>query len=267
MSVAGTYCRDVSRELRLLATWPPGAPMRVGSVGRFLGDRVFEPETSLGSHGITVPVDDDPGPGVLSYTSDGVREQGVAAGAHLPDLAGGAVTAKATVRISFQREHGIVFRASGLRYRTMRDQPTMARKVARLAETGQWGRDWYIVTQVVEAASASILISDAPSAEVELALAANAEAGGVDLLGAELSPRVVRHRGMHVLIVGASGLAPLFKAKRVRRTFFGDVTLKAGFGPADASGIERLDDAGFERELLEEADTVDKIVLGDAAAD
>jgi hypothetical protein len=267
MSVAGTYCRDVSRELRLLATWPPGSPVQVGSVGRFLGERVFEPETSLGSCGVTFSVDDDPGPGVLSYTSAGVRESGVTAGAHLPDLAGGAVTAEATVTIGFQREHGIVFRASGLRYRTMRDQPKMARKVARLAESGQWGRDWYVVTQVVVADSASILISDAPAAEVELALAAGAEAGGIELLGAELRPRLIRHRGMHILIVAAGGLAPLFKAKRVRRTFFGDVTLKAGFGPADVSGIERLDDAGFERELLEEADTVDKIVLGDAAAD
>jgi hypothetical protein len=86
---------DVSRELRLLATWPPGSPMKVGSVGQFLGDRVFEPETSLGSCGITFSVDDDPGPGVLSYTSDGVREPGVTTGTHLPDLAGGAVTAKA----------------------------------------------------------------------------------------------------------------------------------------------------------------------------
>jgi len=267
MSVAGTYCRDVSRELRLLAAWPPGSPMRVGSVGRFLADRVFEPETSLGACGIQFSVDDDPGSGVLSYTSRGVTESGITAGAHVPDLASGAAVAKARVTITFQRAHGIVFRASGLRYQTMRDQPGMARKVARLAESGQWRRDWYIVTQVVRAASASILISEYPSAEVELTLAADAEAAGIELLGAELSPRVVRHKDMHVLIVDEGGLAPLFKAKRVRRTFFGDVTLKPGFGPADVSAIEDLDDASFERELLEEADVVDAIVLGDAPGD
>lgn len=265
MSVAGTYCQDVSRELRLLAAWPPGSPMKVGSVGRFLGDRVFEPETSLDACGIQFCVDDDPGPGILSYTSEGVTESGIKAGARVPDLATGAITAKAQVTITFQREHGIIFRASGLRYQTMRDQPAMARNVARLAESGRWGRDWYVVTQVVQAASVSVLISDAPAAEVELTLAADAAVGGVDLVGAELRPRVVRHKHMHVLIVDEGGLAPLFKAKRVRRTFFGDVTLKPGFGPADVSAIEALDDASFERELLEEADVVDAIVLGDAA--
>jgi hypothetical protein len=267
MSVAGTYCQDVSRELRLLAAWPPGSPMKVGTVGRFLGDRIFESETTLGSYGIKVGVDDDPGSGVLLYTSEGVNESSFTVGAHAPDLASGVVDAKAKVTIQFVREHGIIFRASGLRYQTMQDQPKMARKVARLAESGQWGRDWYIVTQVVQAASASVLIADAPSAEVELALGADANVGGIELLGAELKPRVVRHKGMHILIVGEGGLAPLFKAKRVKRTVFGNVKLKAGFGPADVSGIEDLDDAGFEREFFEEVDVVDKIVLGDTAGD
>ena len=261
----------------MLAAWPPASPMKVGHVGRFLGDHVFDQETSLGVCGIEFSVDDEPGPGVLSYTSEGVTESGVKAGTRVPDLASGAITAKAQVRIGFQREHGIIFRASGLRYQTMRDQPRMARNVARLAESGQWGRDWYVVTQVVHAASATILISDAPAAEVELSLAADAEAGGIglpgielpgiELFGAGLAPRVVRYTHMHVLIVDEGGLAPLFKAKRVRRTFFGDVTLKAGFGPADVSAIEDLDDTSFERELLEEADVVDAIVLGDAPGD
>lgn len=266
MSIAGTYCQDVSRELRMLAAWPPGSPMKVGSVGRFLGDRIFEPETTLGSYGIKPTVDDDPGAGVLTYTSKGVNESSFTVGAHVPDLASGVVDAKAKVTVKFAREHGIIFRASGLRYQTMRDQPNMAKEVARLAESGQWGRDWYIVTQVVQAASASVLIANAPSAEVELVLGADANVAGIELLGAELKPRVVRHKDMHILIV-AEGLAPLFKAKRVKRTFFGNVKLRAGFGPVDVSGVKGLDDADFEREFLEEVKTVDEIVLGDAAGD
>ncbi|MGH3225036.1 MAG: hypothetical protein ACRDPY_41210 [Streptosporangiaceae bacterium] len=267
MSVAGTYCRDMSRELRLLAAWPPGSPVRVGSVGRFLGDWIFEPETTLGSYGVDVSVDDDPGAGVLSYTSKGANEPSITAGVHIPDLAAGAIDAKAKVTIKFASEHGIIFRASGIRFLTMRDQPQMARKVAGLAKSGQWGRDWYIVTQAIQAASASILISNSASAEVELALGANATVAGIELLGAELRPRVVRQKDMHFLIVGEGGLTPLFKAKRVKRTMFGNVKLKAGFGPADVSGIEDMDDASFEREFLEEVDIVDQIVPGEAADD
>jgi hypothetical protein len=204
---------------------------------------------------------------VLSYTSKGVNEPSITAGVHIPDLAAGAIDAKAKVTIKFASEHGIIFRASGIRFQTMKDQPQMARKVARLAKSGQWGRDWYIVTQTIQAASASILISNSPSAEVELALGAKATVAGLELLGAELKPRVVRQKDMHFLIVGESGLIPLFKAKRVKRTVFGNVKLKAGFGPADVSGIEDLDDAGFEREFLEEVDIVDQIVPDEAADD
>jgi hypothetical protein len=264
MSVAGTYCRDMSRELRLLAVWPPGSPVRVGSVGRFLDDWIFEPETTLGSYGIEVAIDDDPGAGVLSYTSKGANEPSITAGVHVPDLAAGAIDAKAKVTIKFASQHGILFRASGLRYQTMRDQPQMARKVAGLARSGQWGRDWYIITQAIQATSASILISNSASAEVELALGANATVAGIELLGAELKPRVVRHKDMQLLIVGEGGLVPLFKAKRVKRTMFGNVTLKAGFGPADVSGIQDMDDESFEREFLEEVDIVDQIAPGEA---
>jgi hypothetical protein len=264
MSIAETYCQDVSRELRLLAAWPPGSPIRVGSVGRFLGARLFDPETTLGSYGIKVPVKYDPGAGVLSYTSDGVSESSFTVGAHVPDLASGIVDAKAKVTIKFGSEHGIIFRAAGLRYQTMQDQPNMARKVARLAKSGQWGRDWYIVTQVVQVASASVLIAKSPSAEVELGLGANLNVGGIELLGAELKPHVIRQKDMHVLIVDEAGLAPLFKAKRVKRTFFGNVTLKAGFGPADLSGMKEMSDEDFEHEFFEEVKDVDEIVLDDA---
>jgi hypothetical protein len=265
MSVAGTYCQDLSRKLRLLATWPPGSPMTVGRVGRFLGDKVFDPETSLGSYGILVNVEDDPaGSAVLSYTSAGVNEFKIAAGGKVPDLISGVVDAEARLTISFGRENGIVFRASGLRYRTMQDQPQMARKVAYLLKRGEWGRDWHIVTQVVEAESASILISQTSSAEMELALGASAAVGSIELLGAELKPRVVRQKEMSTIVVNEGGLVPLFKAKRVKRTLFGNVKLKAGFGPADIPNIENLDDDDLERELFDEVDVVDKIVGDDA---
>ena len=116
---------------------------------------------------------------MLSYTSKGVKEFKVVTGAKVPDLAGGVVDAQAKVTISFGQEHGIVFRASGLRYRAMQDQPKMARKVAHLLEQGEWQRDWHIVTEVVEADSSSILISSKSSAEVELALGANVTGGGI----------------------------------------------------------------------------------------
>jgi hypothetical protein len=239
--------------------------MAVGRVGRFLGNKLFDPETSLGSYGIPVHVEDSPaGSEVLSHTTAGVIEFSFAVGGKVPDLVSGLVDAEARVTISFGREHGIAFRASGLRYWTMQDQPKMARNVAYLLKRGEWGRDWHIVTQVVEADSASILISQTASAEVELALGASAKVSGIDLLGVELKPRVVRQTEMSTIVVNEGGLVPLFKAKRVKRTLFGNVKLKAGFGPADIPNIENLDDEELERELFDEVDVVDKIVGGDA---
>lgn len=266
MSVAGTYSRDVSRQLRYLAAWPPSSPAEVGRVGSFYGDKVFDAETKLASFGISFGVEDSPdaSQGELSYTSEGVSEFRIGAGGTLPSLDGGLVKAEAKVTISFTAEHAIVFRVSGLIYHTMLDQPQMARQVARLIKTGEWNRDWHVVTQVVAASSSSVLISNASSAEVELALGAKVTVGGADLLSARFGPKVISQKHMSTVFVDEGNLAPLFRAKRVKRTVFGNAKLKAGFGRADVSSILDLDDDALEQALFDEVDMVDEIVLGDA---
>jgi outer membrane receptor for ferrienterochelin and colicin len=235
----------------------------VGAVGRFVGDKVFDVETSLDSYGIGFPTDEShEGSNSIDYTSEGVKNFGVTVGAQIPNLASGTVDLGTKVKISFNNQYGIAFLAQGLRYLTMQDQPQMARAVAQLAERGQWGRDWHIVTQVATAESVTILISDSSSAEVELALTGEVNVQGIQLMGAEFSPRILSQTNMNTLMVNKGGYAPLFRAKRVKQTFFGNVQLKAGFGPADLNDITDLDDEELERELLEEVDVVDKIVLG-----
>lgn len=262
MSVAEVYCRDISRDLLFLPTWPPGAPMAVGRVGRFFADRVFDPETSLSSYGIEFTVESQLGGSqALTHTSEGVNEFGVSVGAKVPDLYTGTLTAGAKTTVSFARQHDIVFRASGLRYRTMQDQPRVARSVASLIDRGEWSTDWYLVTQTVEADVASILVSNAASAEVEFFLSADAHGLGVELLGAEFKPRVVRQNRMNTVMVNEGGLVPLFRAKRVRHTLFGNMRFEPGFGRADVTSMLDLNDDELQHELFEDVQIFDQIVV------
>jgi hypothetical protein len=264
VSIAEVYCREISRNLRYVATWPAGAPIAVGRVGRFFGERIFDAETSLGSFGIAFAVEKPAGgQEVLSHVYQG--EVGVSVGAQVPDLYGGTLTAGAKTTLSFTREHGIVFRASGLKYRTMLDQPQMAREVATLISQGQWNRDWYIVTQTVEADEASILISNAAGASVDLSVSADAQAFGIELLSAEFKPRVIRRSDMNTMMLNEGPLVPLFRVKRVKRTIFGNTKLQAGFGPTDVTSLMDQDDDELDQNLFEdEVETVDQIVVAEA---
>jgi hypothetical protein len=75
---------------------------------------------------------------------------------------------------------------------------------------------------------------------------------------------VISQKQMSTVFVDEGGLTPLFRAKRVKRTIFGNAKLKAGFGPAEVSSILDLDDDALEQALFDEVDMVDKVVLGDA---
>jgi hypothetical protein len=261
---AETYCRDISRELRYLATWPPGAPVAVGRVGRFVSGKVFDPETSLQSYGVDFGVEvQDSGQRSMSYTSKGVNEFGISVGANVPDPFTGVVSVGAQTTITFAREHEVVFFASGLRHRRMEDQPRIARAVLTLLKRDEWQRDWHIVTEVIEVDSISVLLSNAGSATAELALSADAQGAGVDLLHAQFKPRLVRRHAMHTTLVNEGVSAPLFRAKRVKRSVLGRAKLSAGFRTADDVSLEELSEVELAQELFDEVDVVDTIATDD----
>ena len=256
MSVAATYANELSRQFRFLATWPIGMPLTLGTVGEILDDRIFDPTTSLESFGVAFkPVTGDTEPQPFTYQSKGVRGFGLSTGAEIPDIGSGALKARAKLSIHFDEESAILFRAAGLTHKRIADQPKLSRDIVRLMDERQWSADWFVVTHVLEAESATIMISSSSDATVEVALGGDARAAGVDLLDVRFEPRVVRQHEMNTVILNSTGSTPLFRAKRVRKKWFnlfGEQRLEAKFA-TDTSKLDRsLDDAEFEDELLEE---------------
>lgn len=111
--------------------------LELGDVGTLHRDR-FERATSLAELGIQFRTRERDHDIDFEYAS---------AGNASIDVTGDAEPAR--VAVSFRREYGVVFQATACRSTEIADRHTLGRTVLALAETGQWQRNWVVVTEVV----------------------------------------------------------------------------------------------------------------------
>jgi hypothetical protein len=256
-SAAEIYTTELSRELRFLAAWTPGVPIQLGAIGKISDDHIFAPLSSISSFGSTL---DETLSGheesALTFASAEAVEVHFKLAGKTSDVVSSVAAAQAGLGIVFKRKFATVFRADGIRHHQISDQLKLARDVLGLLRAGEWKRDWFIVTHVVEADSTTALISSSNNAVAEFSLGANVQGGGLELLRAEFQPRVALSRDMEVTIVTSGGLTPLFRASRVRRRWFiGPSDLRAAYS---GNLEEYTDDVRKRRDQLDELEDDDK---------
>lgn len=215
------YTSEVSDHLGFLATWPPGMPIRLGMVGTIDEDQVFSPVTSLARLGVKAQESEVAGAGErFTFASAGAVDFSFKAAGATSDLVPSVPQAEAGLGISFKREHATVFQASGISYTRVEDEVDLRNGVISLIKSGDWDRDWVVVTNLVHADTTTAIISRSAESGAEFALSANASAGGIELLNAEFSPRIVASKELNLWMVGSGNMTPLFHAKQAKRRFF-----------------------------------------------
>jgi hypothetical protein len=240
-TAAHQYTSELGRELRFNATWTPGMPLALGTIGVIDDDNVFAPVSSLGQFGIGFK-EAEPKNGTtetFSYASAGAVDIGLKLAGKPSDLAPNLPIERAGLGIRFNREHAIIFRADGATHTRMADELPLAREVLSLIKAGIWDKDWTIVTHLVQATSTTVLVARSAGASVEFALSAGVTAGGLELLSADADARTFASRDMQLVIVAAGGMTPLFRAKRVKRRWL--LSRKYELRAAYTGELEQLD--------------------------
>nr|HPQ97404.1 hypothetical protein [Thiolinea sp.] len=164
------YTREIYDNLRYRPTWLPGTPIRLGSVG-VIENGIFRPVTALAQLNMAFDAVTDSSRDTISYNSkSGVSITFKAAGDSNPRFE--AVTqGSAGALVEFSRDGAVVLQLKGAASHRIADQPALYRALLRavvLGDQAQWQRDWVVITEVVQAQSATILISDSAGSRLEL---------------------------------------------------------------------------------------------------
>jgi hypothetical protein len=218
VAISRQYTREMYEKFGYFATWLPNVRLKLGDVG-VVKERAFEPASSLEKLGIAFDTDCDRQPADVDYTSsDAVSiETKVSGAVHDP-----AAMADGNISISFSRADAVVFQASGCVASKIADVKSLGDRILALYHRGAWNPDHVVVTDLISAAGATILISNGSNAHIDLALKGQPAADMAALANASANIAVTRAVGIGTRIVAAAGLTPLFKVAGVRRRIFRD---------------------------------------------
>lgn len=217
-SLAERYVREMHSSLDYWATWAPGVEIKLGDCGRINDDWSFQPERNVKAFGIDFGVDAAPATAPWNHTSDksmSVNFQFQAGAQVIPQIPQGT----AGIQIKFSRKNAIVFAAVGGRNSRIADIYELKRRVLDLARKGEFPDDFVVVTELVMAESATVLLSESDNAEFVASASADFKAGIVDIGNSSLNIATQFTSNVRTEIVAQNHVTPLFRAVKLHKGF------------------------------------------------
>lgn len=226
MRTSKKYTRELYRQFRYYASWLPGTPLSLGDIGILQG-KEFVKKTNLNNLNLDFEILEDSTPSQIShYSKGGVSISAKIAGT-APVLGSILSEAEAGISVSFNSENSVLFKANGTYNHTIKDQAKLAESILSLYAKGKWDKDYLVITELVEADSSTIIISNSKDAKIELTANANVNLGQLDIANADigLSPKI--SKDLYTEIVANKGLTPLFKLSKVQTKIFQEPIFEA----------------------------------------
>jgi hypothetical protein len=225
------YTREMNQRFGYLATWLPNLMLEIGTIGE-MKDQIFEPVSSLKQHGISYQISKDKSPADLDYTStDAVSIKTNSTG---NTTSAAAAPLGGRISVSFKRANAVAFQARSCTISRVADLQALADEILARYGRGEWKREHVVVTDLVTADAATILISNGQDARIDLGVKTLAPDRALSLASADASATVSYAAGIGTRIVAAKGLTPLFKAAGIKRRLIrGNTFTRRGGGAAE----------------------------------
>jgi hypothetical protein len=213
------YTREIFDNLKYRPTWLPGTPISLGTIG-LIEDGVFRPITSLRK--LNIPFEE-----VIDLDRDSIdynSKTGVAitfkAAGELNQKFEAISEASAGALIEFSRVGAIILQLRGVAIHRISDQATLNKEMMRSIIIGgkdQWQRKWVVITEVINAESATIMISNSMNSKLELK--ASGTIAPTSLVDASANLSIVKENQVSTKIISKSGLTPLYRGVRVKKKY------------------------------------------------
>jgi hypothetical protein len=203
------YTDEIHAQFSYWATWLPASRIQLGDLGP-VRDRIFSPQTSLADLGVSFETAQKSKTMNLQHaTSNGVQItfQSAAASQSIPQIPQG----KAGVEVLFSKISGIVFVVKDGHERRISNLDAIGQKLLELIQRGDIDREYALVTHVVDAAAATVLISGSSEAKFITSADMDFEAGLLDLANASAHLSRVSSKNMETELIADRGGTPLFK--------------------------------------------------------
>ncbi|HWB24807.1 MAG TPA: hypothetical protein VG738_04975 [Chitinophagaceae bacterium] len=210
-----------STTLGFRATWDPGLPLKIGDVVKLDDNGVVNVFSSLDKMGITAEIRTDETATDLDYSSgSGIDITTKAEGA--APVAGSILSnADAGFTIQFKTDKSIVFKISGYKTDQIINLGDLEKSLLEKSQRGEWDKQLLIITHLITADTATIIISAQANTSLDLKAKADAGTAQLKITNASLGLTVARESGNTIKFIAQGGLTPLYKVMGLKSSLFG----------------------------------------------
>jgi hypothetical protein len=219
------YLKEINKKFQYRATWEPGKTLRIGDIG-ILEKGIFSLRSTLEQEQIALQIRVDESEGSLKYTSEGSVEIKAKLAGEMSMPQSQLAKGDAGFAVQFKKQNAVVFTINGTKTYQIENTGQIEREVLQRFAENKWPKDWLIITELVEAKEATILISNAKDSQIELK--ANADispSSELNIADAEFNFSVVSKRGLSTEIIAKEGVTPLYRVAGIRKPLLGDPSL------------------------------------------
>ncbi|WGQ09945.1 hypothetical protein QG516_25880 [Pedobacter gandavensis] len=220
------YMKHMNAKTGYRATWDPGKPLEIGMIGKLDGSGVFTVYSSLKAEGITPEIKADPSASDLDYTSSDKVSIGIKLSGSAPTVGSALTAADAGFEIKFTGEEGVVFKISGYKTLQIVNLKEIESQIKEKYQNSNWDKNWLVVTELIQADAATIIISNSKNGSLDLKAKAGVAAGDLKLTDAALGLSVARESGSTLKFLTQNGLTPLYNVMGLVHPLFGSEKLE-----------------------------------------
>lgn len=246
------YLQHMNAKTGYRGTWDPGKPLKIGSIGKLDKFGVFSVFSSLEKEGIPVEELQDTSTSDMDHTSsDSVTITAKVSGS--APVAGSVLTdVEAGFSFDFKSDKSVVFQSVGNKTHQLVNLGEIEHLILEKFNNGNWDKDSLIVTELVEAATATIIISNSSSGKLELKAKADAGTQNLKLTDVSLGLSVAREQGSTIKFIAENGLTPLYRVMGIRTPFLGKTFFGTKGGEEEQPEEENFKVQDFNPKELED---------------
>ena len=232
-----SYTKQMAKKFGYYATWLPTVPLKLGDYGIMRKKYVFVRVGNVHDLGIKFNKRIDTTANSIDYQTSGAVSMSVTVEADMK-LPNAPISTK--IGFTFKKENSVVFKANGVKSHSIEDQGKLGKEIVNLLDNQKWNKKHRVITELVPADSATIIIASSKSSELDLTASGDISAS-IDIANPKLGLRTVKTREMSCTDIAKKGLVPLFRLSGIKKK--GSSGTKGGqFQPLSVlKGVEALD--------------------------
>jgi hypothetical protein len=163
---AQTYSKAIHEETGWWGTFPIELPLEVGDIIQQDSEGRMTRIAKIKDWGLMFPIDSQAVTGATSWSRHATRSRSAIGEGGATVVTGAG--AQAAVKVSFSEVAGFVLDYVAGKYEKLRDVSVAQKAVLGLAKDGQWKSNYILVTELIEASPATVLVSSARNASIVL---------------------------------------------------------------------------------------------------